>query len=141
MKCKLCDRSVARPGATYCYGCILDGKHLRPLLEPRDMPSGVIVDGAMGIYVPEQFAVRFDCAEFGIAAEDRAVLLAGPDHELYWDTWDEVLGEARTSDGYTLAQDGDLFLIHPRAVWCDRTEWYVLADDAAEGCDCEECRR
>jgi hypothetical protein len=62
-----------------------------------------LIDDAYGIYVPQA----------GISVEDAAVLLAGPDHERYWETWDRVLRNARYTDKdvrvWRLEQDGDLF--------------------------------
>ena len=50
-----------------------------------------------------------------MSEDDAEILLDGPDHELYWDTWDHVLGTAYylADDGrrFTLWQDGDLWAI------------------------------
>lgn len=76
----------------------------------------LLVDGARGIYVPQYFAQTTprDLLS-GVSEEDWAILEAGPDHEWYWDTWDDVLGNASITgdDGtvYYLHQDGDLWLV------------------------------
>jgi len=78
-----------------------------------------LVDQAHGVYIP-QIAAR-DLREFqhNISYEDLQVLLAGPDHEYYWDVWEDVLSYARIigrTDGktYELYHEGDLFLMERR---------------------------
>ena len=71
-------------------------------------------DDNRGIYIPQYFAES--CAEGwqGIKDEDREILLAGPEHELYWDAWCDVLDNARYTDHrgtWTLWQDGDLWVV------------------------------
>lgn len=68
-----------------------------------------------GIFIPQHFAESIN-RDFvtGVDSEQWTILEAGPEHELYWDVWDEVMNGAVVSkDGreYTLYQDGDLFLI------------------------------
>jgi len=64
-----------------------------------------LVDGARGIHAPQFFA---EChgKEWGIFPDDMAVLLAGPDHAQYWETWDDVWTTA------TLEQDGKTWHLH-----------------------------
>lgn len=69
-----------------------------------------------GIYIPQYFAES--CKRemvHGVSAETWATLEAGPDHEFYWDAWDDVMRDAkiRTPDGQEgfLYQDGDLWII------------------------------
>jgi hypothetical protein len=50
-------------------------------------------------------------------AERHAILIAGPDHEHYWDTWDDVLRLAsctnqETGWHYGLEQDGSLYAVY-----------------------------
>lgn len=77
------------------------------------MNTGCIVDGSWGIYVPQCFAERFSMDKWHVTPEDADILMAGPDHEYYWDAWDDVLNNAYfiTDDDRTLMlyQDGDLF--------------------------------
>ena len=74
--------------------------------------SELFLDGNRGIYIPQQFAEAIDPADWtGIDAEDLDVLRAGPDHESYWDAWQDVLDHAETKDGRVLHQDGDLWLV------------------------------
>lgn len=72
-----------------------------------------ILDGCRGIYLPQAFAECFDCDAWGVSAENQEILLEGPDHDEYWDAWDEVIQTARYTDdagyGWYLYQDGDLF--------------------------------
>lgn len=72
-----------------------------------------VIDGHHGIYLPQQFAKSFDLDEWNVDKEDIEILLAGPDHENYWDVWDDVLANARYTDAngveWALWQDDDLF--------------------------------
>jgi len=75
-----------------------------------------VVDGAHGIYVPQEFARRINPEEWdGISQENLDTLLSGPDHEDYWDAWDDVERDATMTDDrgrtWRLMQDGDLFMI------------------------------
>lgn len=79
----------------------------------RNNPFELLVSDHHGIYVPQVFAeiARRDLFGDSISAEDWAILSAGPEHEHYWDVWDEVLNSAETEDGVSLWQDGDLFAV------------------------------
>ena len=75
-----------------------------------------IIDGAAGIYVPKEFADGFKFGTDGwmcVNPNDLEILRAGPDHEFYWEAWEDVLNAATFTDkqGVTwgLEQDGDLF--------------------------------
>lgn len=69
-----------------------------------------------GIYIPRDFAevVRAGTCWSGFNDEDIDILLQGPDHELYWDAWDSVLGSTKFTDSrgrtWYLSQDGDLWI-------------------------------
>ena len=70
----------------------------------------MIISDANGVYIPKIFAEGF---EWEISEEDREILKVGPEHEHYWETWDDVLASAKYMDekGYVwhLHADGDLF--------------------------------
>jgi hypothetical protein len=75
----------------------------------------LFLDSNRGIYIPRDFAeqVRHELVE-NVTAEDWDILQAGPDHELYWDVWNDVEQKAVIDDGnrkFTLYQDGDLWLV------------------------------
>ncbi len=73
-----------------------------------------LLDGARGIYIPQAFIECYGDWK-GITKENKAILETGPDHEHYWETWDEVLLDAyfiNDNGKWTLHQDGDLFIIH-----------------------------
>lgn len=74
----------------------------------------LLVDGHHGIYVWQSFAEMCETAlrESGLG-EDVDILLAGPDHEYYWEAIDNVEQEFRGSHGETLYQgeSGDLWLL------------------------------
>lgn len=75
----------------------------------------LLVDSHHGIYIPQSFVSRYNAADWHISPESEEILRQGPDHEYYWETWDEVLGSAYhcAEDGtrWTLLQDCDLFAI------------------------------
>lgn len=69
-----------------------------------------IFSDSRGIYIPRDFAQDFP--EY-LEQEDCEVLL-DPNHEQYWETWNDVLEYVRIpSEGllYHLFQDGDLYAI------------------------------
>ena len=70
---------------------------------------------AMGIYIPQHFAESADWNQWDNWNEDeRDILLTGPDHESYWDTWDALLSNLCTPCGGVLHQDGDLWVVWPQ---------------------------
>ena len=75
----------------------------------------LFLDSNRGVYIPRDFAesVRHELVE-NVTAEQWDVLQAGPEHEWYWDCWNNVLNNAEIDDGnrkFTLYQDGDLWII------------------------------
>lgn len=76
----------------------------------------LLVSGTFGQYVPQRFVSLYNAEVWGVSAAAIQVLLAGPEHEMYWEVWaDEVLNFAQSTDedGTTwfLAQtpEGDVF--------------------------------
>lgn len=74
-----------------------------------------LIDGAAGIYVPQEFVSRYDTKLWNVKRDDVEILEHGPDHEYYWETWDDVLSYAHYIDEngieFQLYQDSDLFAI------------------------------
>lgn len=80
----------------------------------------LILSDARGIYIPRDFVTdayneiaEAHCDAWGIKPEDR-IILQNPDHDFYWDAWNDVLGYAKFTDPssgdiYRLHQDGDLW--------------------------------
>lgn len=115
---------------------------------PAD-PVACIVDGVHGIYVPQEFALRWQPEAWGLSREEFAnedgsdwdCILGGPDEEYYWEAWESILGRARFQHpsrpngepaawaGASLYQDGDLFMVHRDAVWSESEEWFVWPED------------
>jgi hypothetical protein len=88
-------------------------------------------DSARGIYIPQYFAETIDWNAIDNWNEDeRDILLAGPDHESYWDVWDSILNNVVTVCGGVLWQDGDLWIIWPDQArdavneYCETVEEY-----------------
>ena len=90
-------------------------------MDKNDGKMECILDGCRGIYIPQDFAREILTDDWkGVSEEQTNVLETGPEHEFYWEVWDEVLDSAsiRLPDGlWTLYQDGDLFLIHESYDW------------------------
>ena len=71
----------------------------------------LLLSDSRGVYIPRDFAMYLQDMD-NVTVEDKQILSAGPDHEWYWETWDEVLQKATsTINGKTwrLWQDGDLW--------------------------------
>jgi len=90
----------------------------------KQIPDAVnlILSDARGVYIPRDFitdkynGIAVDhCKAWGITQEDAEILASGPDHEYYWETWDDVLSNAHYVDEegnkYFLIQDGDLWAL------------------------------
>jgi len=80
------------------------------------MKPFLLLNGLRGIYVPQRFSAYGGVA--GISPEDLAILRAGPDHEYYWEAWEEALrfGEitiAGTCYSLHQSEEGDLFAVPP----------------------------
>jgi hypothetical protein len=93
-----------------------------------------------GVYIPRDFANSFaDRAKVvsGVDVEDWLILEAGPDHEHYWEAWDDVLDNAVVTDDdgtrYTLYQEGDLWLIPEGMEWSDDEQGFVWPSEDEEG--------
>lgn len=87
---------------------------------PVEVDRMLLLGDHRGIYIPKDFAEGFDAEKWGLtSAEDKVnleVLREGPENEYYWEAWDSILAEAKSTDPltgyeYTLEQDGDLFAV------------------------------
>ena len=104
----------------------------------NELPKGALLylSDARGVFIPRDFANETyrDCISgFAPASIDECleILKMGPEHEGYWDAWTDILDNAivtprdpertalGTPRGFTLYQDGDLWLIPQDAVWPD----------------------
>lgn len=92
----------------------------RHKLEPKNTdntPAAVslLVNDAHGVYVPQVFFKNYDTDLWsGIDPDNVKIIEEGPEHEYYWEAWDEVLASARYTLGghtWTLWQDGNLFAV------------------------------
>lgn len=84
--------------------------------DEEDIDRECIVNDAHGIYIPQVFCERYkklDC----VTQEDWDICLSGPEHDLYWDAWNEILNDWRFEEADAMGnvfeifldQDGDLF--------------------------------
>ena len=74
----------------------------------------LLVRDVHGINIPRWFATKYDPASWGICDADIEILQAGPDHDLYWDAWEDALRDARhhyDDRVWCLYQDGDLWAV------------------------------
>ena len=76
----------------------------------------LLLDESRGIYIPRDFTKCFNLEDWGFTEDEIKEIehdLSSPDNELYWETWDRVLLDARcySREGkiWYLYQDGDLF--------------------------------
>jgi hypothetical protein len=75
----------------------------------------LLLSDARGQYIPRDFANEIR-REFvtGVEADEWEILEAGPEHESYWDVWDDVCTSAvitLAGDEYRIHQDGDCWLL------------------------------
>lgn len=97
----------------------------------------LLITDAMGIYIPNRFATYFagDRSKHvaNISDEDWAILEQGPNHEHYWETWDEVSMYAVVKDlkgfKYGIYQDGDCWLIPQGMEWNEETNWWIWPNE------------
>lgn len=74
----------------------------------------LIVSDSIGIYIPKYFADdEFLSDAYGLSDDEKAIL-SNPDHDNYWDVWDEITTnntrfDADTKTEYRLYQDGNLW--------------------------------
>lgn len=105
--------------------------HWRVWVKRREAKRDLFLSDSRGIYIPRDFA---QCVErdkvTGITDENYATLEAGPDHEWYWEAWEEVCNKAVLTDSkgtaYTLDQDGDLWLIEQGAEYDESEDAYYI---------------
>jgi hypothetical protein len=93
------------------------------------------LNDARGVYIPRDFATSFaDRAKTvaGVSGDDWEILEAGPEHELYWDTWNDVEQNAVVTDDkghkFRIHQDGDCWLIPEGMEWSDE-DGFVWPED------------
>jgi len=73
-------------------------------------------NSASGRYIPQRFAAEIMPQYLTGVSQDQINELADPDSEWYWQTWEDVLNNAKVVDNttgqtYTLWHDGDLWLL------------------------------
>lgn len=87
-------------------------------------PNLILLD-SWGIYIPQMFCSDIDeqwAADANVHMQDVRICQQGPDHELYWDAWNNILDNTEvTRDGVTwrLHQDGDLWEVPDGYEWPD----------------------
>jgi hypothetical protein len=92
---------------------------------------------ARGVYIPRDFAQSFvdrDKHVSGLVKDwDGWTILENPDHEWYWEAWQEVCDSAIVTDDkgnrFRLYQEGDLWLIPVDMEWCDEDEFWKWPEE------------
>ncbi len=99
----------------------------------------LFLDDHRGIYIPRDFVESIvPEALSGVDPENIEILKEGPDHEWYWEAWEDVMSKAVVTDKagfkYSIYQDGACWLIPDGMEWSDEEDWYVwpAEDDDAE---------
>lgn len=87
----------------------------------REAKMILLLSDARGIYMPRDFAneVKRETVA-GVSDEDWQILAEGPDHEWYWEAWEQFCNNAVITDPtdgtvYTIHQDGDCWLVEKGA--------------------------
>ena len=78
------------------------------------------VNGAYGIYIPQFFAEHYPSCMDG---SERDILLAGPEHENYWDVWSDILGCECWDGDIWQGESGDVFIISNSPMQALITAW------------------
>lgn len=103
---------------------------------PTSKPDVLLyLSDASGVYIPQRFAdeTKPECIG-GVDDETLDILRAGPDHEWYWEAWDDVLRDAIVTDHesgvqYRVEQDGDCWLVPVGMEWDDDNGWHWPVDE------------
>ena len=81
----------------------------------------LLVDGNRGIYVPKEFADRYETALYNLSHETISILRQGPNHPEYWEAMTEAEDNAYVmieGHKYTIYfMDGDLFAVPDGYEW------------------------
>ena len=80
----------------------------------------LVIDGCHGIYIPQTFAEWYP--EW-LDDEEKEILLAGPEHELYWETWDEVTSREYEDQAIYLGESGDVFILTSSPLNAELQAW------------------
>lgn len=92
----------------------------------------VLLSDRHGINIPKLFAACFEIKHGCIKDDCLEILQAGPEHDEYWDAWDEVLSDAvlvnHEGKEYTLYQDGDLWAVPKGMEWSEDDDWFIWPD-------------
>lgn len=90
----------------------------------------VLVDQLYGRYVGQRFALNYDLSTWtGIDPDEIEILKAGPEHEHYDETLDDVISSAsyvEANHTWKLHMDGDLFAVCPELM--DNEEYEKMFD-------------
>ncbi len=95
----------------------------------------LIVDGHHGQYVPMVFTKLYPSYMEG---SERDILLAGPEHENYWDVWSDIQGSECWDGDIWQGESGDVFIISNSPMQALVEAWESMEE--LENCPTELCR-
>ncbi len=100
-------------------------KEVEPLLVDDNVK--LLISDTAGIYIPRNFYEHYDLPTWGLKISDYRDL-SHPDNEGYWESWDDLLKEAKHTDDkgvtWLLDQNGDLFAITEAFMQLDDNDWF-----------------
>lgn len=94
-------------------------------------------DDCHGIYCPQYALERLTREQLtGISDEDWDIVLAGPDHEWYWESWDIICSDAIVTlpdgDAYRIEQDGIVWLVPLGMSYTEELGYHWATDEEDE---------
>lgn len=101
----------------------------------------ILCSDSNGIYIPKIMTSRLKEAGWEGITDEMIEATSEPENEFYWDTWDDILNNAKyldpkTGQVFLLHQDGDLFAYCPESM--TPTEHYNLFGEYPEWYSQEE---
>lgn len=108
-------------------------------MTPKKPEPLLWLSDARGMYIPRDFAQSFedrDTYVSNVSADDWAILEYGPEHEHYWDVWNDVEQNARITnlqgDIFRVYQDGDCWLIPIGMEHDEESDFFVWPEEEKE---------
>ena len=102
---------------------------MKQFTAPKNTGLMLLADSSRGVYIPKYWYEGMEPDYWQpIESGDASILQAGPEHDYYWDTWEEIIDNQFCTDTqgrkWTLYQDGDLWLTCDEAMTDDeKTRW------------------
>ena len=83
--------------------------------------SHCIISGQWGIFAPQFFARKFPTELWGLSEEDTDILLSGPGHPMYFETWAETVEYSKFHYAGTVyylvvSDEGDVYAVPKESI-------------------------